>query len=111
MLEDIFYKYLRFYKSSPAWVKSVAGTLYGQLPYSLRYGNAYTKHKSLALESRYWTSEQHRPYQEEKIKALIDHAYQHVRFTGKSIRELVWNPQIFVALRISKSFHALRGRK
>jgi phenylacetate-CoA ligase len=85
----------------------MVGTLYGQLPYSLRYGNAYTKYKSLALKSRYWTPEQHRSYQEEKIKALIDHAYQNVRFYRNKYQRAGVEPADFRGLEDIKKFPCL----
>ena len=76
-MEDLLYRFLGLYKKSPLWVKKTVGTVYGMLPYSVRYGKRYEDYKKLARSARSWSVEQRDTFLYEKLKQLITHAQKH----------------------------------
>lgn len=97
-MEDLLYKFLGAYKKSPKWVKAVAGTLYGALPYSFRYGRTYNEFKELIHRSRGWSQLEHRAYQTGKVKDLIAYAYENVPYYRSKYEQAGVGPQDFIVL-------------
>ena len=94
-MEDSLYRFLTIYKKSPRWIKQSIGGMYGLLPNKFRYGGAYTRFKKLALESKYWNTQQHIDYQTTKIKELIEHAFNHVPLYRRKYRRVGVSPTDF----------------
>ncbi len=80
MIEDNFYKFLKYYNKSPQWVKSISGRLYKKIPLSARYGRSYSEYTNLLKESQWWSDEKIREYQWRKLSELLEHAYQNVPY-------------------------------
>ncbi len=92
-MEDKLYKFLKYYNSSPQFVKLVLGKLFGAIPLSIRYGQTYEKYAELLKKSQWWSKEEHEKYQLGKIKAIIKHAYHNVAYYRKIFDEIGLKPE------------------
>lgn len=97
-MEDFFYRFLSIYKNSPLWVKKTAGSLYGSLPYRIRYGGKYEEYRILAQNAQHWTKAQHEEYQVSKLRSVIEQAYTNVPFYHKKYNAAHVNPNDFHTL-------------
>lgn len=97
-MEDLLYRFLGLYKRSPLWVKKTVGTVYGLLPYSIRYGKRYEEYKLLARSARSWNLEQRDQFLFEKLSSLIKHAYETVPFYKEKYDAAGVSPEMFVCL-------------
>ena len=53
---------------------------YGKREKATRFGPAFRRHLDFLTESQYWTAEQIRTYQEEKLREILRHAVGHVPY-------------------------------
>lgn len=97
-MEDLLYRFLGLYKKSPLWVKKTVGSVYGMLPYSVRYGKRYEDYKKLARSARSWSVEKRDTFLYEKLKQLITHAYETVPFYREKYDAAGVNPDTFKVL-------------
>ena len=97
-MEDNLYKYLKLYKNSPPWLKHICGEFYGLFSYETRFGKNYKKFRILAREARTWSHEEHKAFQERKLKTHIQHAYNHVPFYRRKFQEAGVRPSDFQTL-------------
>lgn len=106
-MEDALYRFLGIYKKSPDWVKAVAGSLYGQLPYGIRYGKEYEKFKEIASRTKYWTPSQHREYQVDKLKKILQYSCDHIPYYRNKYRKAGVGPADFKTLEDIKKIPCL----
>lgn len=94
-MEDALYKFLGLYKKSPPWIKQTVGACYGLLPYSVRYGKNFDVYRKLAASARFWSRAEHDEYQYNKLRELLDHAYNHVPYYREKYRAAGVSPDDF----------------
>ena len=97
-MEDHLYKYLKLYRNSPPWLKYICGAIYGLFSYETRFGKNYKNFRTLAEEARTWSHEEHKAFQERKLKTHIQHAYNHVQFYRRKFQEAGVGPGDFQTL-------------
>lgn len=97
-IEDQLYRYLKLYKKSPKWLKTAMGFTYSCIPYRVRYGKTFNQFMKLIEESRYWTLEEHRAYQEKNLRNLLQYAYLNVPFYSKKYKDNGVHPEDFKRL-------------
>lgn len=86
-MEDWLYKYLKYYKTSPQWIKRIVGQVYRTIPLSIRYGKVYTEYTKLLEESQWWSKEKLQEYQWRKLEKLLAHAYKNVPYYRRIFNE------------------------
>ncbi|BBO77655.1 capsular polysaccharide biosynthesis protein [Desulfosarcina widdelii] len=80
-VEDQLYgNFKSIYNSSPQFIKSVIGHLYGLVPARLRYGKTYSYYLSLLEKSQWWSDAEIEDYQWRETERLLHHAYQNVPY-------------------------------
>ncbi|MEW6137465.1 MAG: phenylacetate--CoA ligase family protein [Thermodesulfobacteriota bacterium] len=77
----------QFYETFPTALKEWAQVAYHMLPAGWRYGKAYRDALSLFCESDWWDEGKLREYQEERLRRLIHHSYEHVPYYREVFRE------------------------
>lgn len=80
VLEDYLHPFKDVYRKSPWWVKQTIGRVYATLPLRIRYGGTLNLARHFLEASQWWSHEQHRAYQLQEMKKLLDHAYKHVPY-------------------------------
>ena len=83
------------YKKMPRILQFPIDYIYGAIPNSIKYGSIYRENKKLLLKSEFWSEEQHRLYQECKMKELLIHSYEHVPYYNRVFKEYGFNPYTF----------------
>ncbi len=79
-LEDLLHPYKDLYRISPAWFKRTIGQVYALFPMRIRYGRMLAQSRRFLDKSQWWSWEQHREYQWEKMRSLLQHAYENVPY-------------------------------
>jgi len=91
-LEDQLHQFKTMYRSSPQWLKSTVGWLYSRLPRSIRYGADLKRIQDLLDDSQWWSKEQLKTYQWNRLNALLEHAYNQVPYYRRTWSEAGVSP-------------------
>ncbi len=87
-LEDRIYKYLKFYKQTPAGLRKVIAVFYNLIPNPIRYGSHYRRFQELVNESKKWTRHQIEQYQVQQINSLLEISKKNVPYYQKTLKSL-----------------------
>ncbi len=79
-MEDSIYRLKKYYDHSPLWLKRFTGSLYRCVPIAIRYGKGYRYYRDLLKESQWWSKRKLEEYQTERLKELINNAYENVPY-------------------------------
>ena len=82
-LEDKLYKYLSFYKKTPAWIKRIIATPFKVLPRHRYLGANFKIFYNEAKMLEFASEERIKEYQWLKLKYLLNHAYTTVPYYHK----------------------------
>ncbi len=86
------------YDHSPDFLQNLAVSLYGLKIYRREYGNKLER-MLIEFEQNEWRSESElKEYQNEKLRALISHCYEHVPYYRRIMDENKLKPQDFVTV-------------
>jgi phenylacetate-coenzyme A ligase PaaK-like adenylate-forming protein len=66
--------------------------MYRMIPLSVRYGKVYTDWMKLLEKSQWWSREELETYQWQKLKSLLNHAYQNVPYYRRMFDEMGLKP-------------------
>ena len=103
-IEDFFHPFKTAYRSSPAWFKRSIGQIYALLPMRVRYGKLLAQARRQLDSSQWWSPDQHRQHQWQQMKALLQHAYEHVPYYHRVLDDAGVHPD---HLRSAEDWHRL----
>lgn len=86
-----------FYAKSPVLVQNAMLSAYGWKLARLRYGGGFKKHLEELLRSQRYSESELAELQNEKLRALIRHCYEHVPYYSRLFRDLKLTPDDFRA--------------
>jgi len=69
---------ISLYRSLPEPLQKAARAAYGVLPFQIRMGRTYRETKRFLQSSQNWTRESIEAWQWNKLKAIVEHAYENV---------------------------------
>lgn len=69
-----------FYVDSPWWIKKSIGYIGRNIPLKYLYGKEFIKTYELLNKSQYWTFEEHKEYQFNNLKLLLQQAYNNTSY-------------------------------
>lgn len=61
--------------------------IYEIMPDKIKYGRLFIENYNLLQKSQWWSKEQHKEYQMDQLKELINHAYKNVPYYSKVFNE------------------------
>lgn len=68
------------YRRTPVWGQNLLLTAYGRLLERERYGGRYREFVDLLGKTEWYSSAELEAYQDERLRAVVSHAYEHVPF-------------------------------
>jgi len=86
-MEDIFYKFLKYYNFSPEWAKQITGSLYRMIPLSCRYGRVFKYYYNLIPRSEKWSEIEINNWYIQKFNEVLNIALNNTRFYPKYYKE------------------------
>jgi len=92
MLEDYLYKIAPIYQSSPQLLKFIFGNIYHYIPNHLKFGRTYSHYRKLLNETEKWDQKKLNNYQFNKIKNIVEYAYNNVPFYQQYWKEFGFHP-------------------
>ncbi|MBD3245493.1 MAG: hypothetical protein GF333_00595 [Candidatus Omnitrophica bacterium] len=81
------------YKKLPQFVKTGLKCGYGALPLRLRVGKEFFRQLNDLEQRQWWTPQELRDYQNERLRALVRHAYAHVPYYRRLFRDCKLAPR------------------
>lgn len=85
----------KLYHHIPETLRFPADYLYARIPEEIKYGEEYRRVKALLEQSQWWSEDRLIAYQEEQMKSLLVHAYDHVPYYKKVFDDAGFNPYAF----------------
>ena len=79
-MEDRLYTWLKYYQGMPQWLRGAIGSLYRQLPLSVRFGPEHEKVRNLLAETEFLCLEELEMLQFQELRRLLKHASVHVPY-------------------------------
>lgn len=86
------------YRHAPVWGQDLLLTGFGALLHRERYGGGYREYRDLLEMSQWWSQAELEAYQDERLRAVVSHAYETVPYYR----------QLFERLRLTP--HDIKGR-
>lgn len=77
----------RLYEKFPPSIREWAQVSYHMVPPEWRYGESYRNALALFEKSDWWDEEKLREYQEERLRLLVHHCYEHVPYYREVFQE------------------------
>ncbi len=77
----------RIYEATPYELRQVGKWMYGAVPLRIRYGRDFFRVSSWLERSQWWPPEKMAEYQNERLRALIRHAYENVPYYRRVFKE------------------------
>lgn len=83
------------YRLSPVAVQNFLLSAFGRRLNRQRYGGRYAEFRALIDASQWWDPARMRAWQEERLRAVLLHAYEHVPYYRESFRSVGYDPARF----------------
>jgi phenylacetate-CoA ligase len=81
------------YNYVPASLQEIANYAYSFLPLRIKRGNGFFKQLKLLEQSQWWSENELKNYQNEKLRSLIRHAYENVPYYRRLFEECKLTPR------------------
>jgi phenylacetate-CoA ligase len=81
------------YRLSPVWCQNLLLTGFGALLERERYGGRYREYRDLLAQSERWSRKELVAYQDERVRAIVKHAYDTVPYYRSSFDERRLKPR------------------
>jgi phenylacetate-CoA ligase len=88
----------RFYDLMPVSAQNLLLSMFSARLSKTRYGGRYREFRDLLEQSQYWDSSRIRAWQEERLRRVLEHAYEHVPYYRASFRAAGYDPAHFNGL-------------
>ncbi|MGH7856211.1 MAG: hypothetical protein ACREQY_02700, partial [Candidatus Binatia bacterium] len=75
------------YERSPIFVQNALMSLYGTRLLRERMAGDFEERLAWLAETDRWPLEHHRAYQEERLRLVVEHAWEHVPFYRRRLEE------------------------
>lgn len=83
----------RLYNSSPIWIQNLMTTVYGYNLHRQRYSDNFQRHLAEVRETQWWPAERLEALQNERLAALVRHAYAYTRYYRQLFDRLGLKPK------------------
>jgi phenylacetate-CoA ligase len=90
--------FARFYRLSPVAIQNVLLSTFGRRLNRRRFGGRFREFCRLLEESQWWDTARLRAWQEERLRAVLLHAYEHVPYYRETFRYHGYDPGRFGGL-------------
>ena len=81
------------YRHAPVWGQNLMLTAFGMLLERERYGGRYGEYRDLLAKTEWWSRADLEAYQDERIRAIVTHAYDTVPYYRRRFDEQKLKPQ------------------
>jgi phenylacetate-CoA ligase len=96
--------YAQYYYWLPVWLQNVVCSLYGWREARIRFGKTFYERLAFLEEAQWWSPGEVEAYQNEQLHNLIVHAYTHVPYYRRIMRDRSLTP---AGIRTRQDLHKL----
>lgn len=79
------------YNHLPVWIQNIGISIYGLYWENRRFGGVFNKELVNFRSRNFWTADQWKKYQEQKLRCLLVHAFKHVQFYNEKYSKAGFN--------------------